>query len=752
MKVSDKASFNLSVLILGASIVLSALIVAVAWTGGSPLMDEAAKASGWTLEIDPASKAIASLPGSRSGWFRDGLRLSRFARIRRPVIGASGSILMKVEVEGIEGSLSQEETDNYEEASRRYLANAVIQWGVKEKDAWSFVLSPGAGETGIFLTRGGSTRKLGIVREASIPDREKLLVEVEISPSHIVARVDGLEIARSSGYGVPEGDIALASYVRECWYHSFSLETVDDGAVTEFHDRFRPWTRLIKIWAFTSCIGAAFSFIMLLLLHRRSARMVMALALSGAYMGSGFLLTGIPSVEARIVTAVIWSVGIWWTIMVFFRKHLRQEPLPWRSAPFYYHVCAFSLLLLTGAFTPRPLHFTVAAAGCSLFSWGLNLSSKRLSILPRPVTVDLILITPSVFYGAALVYKEFPSDAAILVSLCISSLFTLFRIILNDVHIRLYNFQCLFWFGITLFFLEMSLQLSPLPRGAWRDRAGKTSIGAVFWTPSEDGRIQFRRGFYPQKKSSFTKRIISLGGSSTMGWPLKDPSAPYPAKLEKMLQKDGNKVEVLNAGVGGYTSFQGVKFLEEELLKWSPDAVTFCFGANDSNNNLEVGIGVTDRRYWEIRQKMSKIPMLMAITELSGRLVLPGMYRRLLFAWFPPEPVKRVPVDDFVQNINIFADLGSENSFIPILMFEAEHRLPDLSRAIDRNPYYRALVDAATSRNIMLVDTVAVLQGPFRDSYFMDNVHLSETGHMMVARGLFRALRENDILSRWQEE
>ncbi|HJQ34713.1 MAG TPA: arylesterase [Pyrinomonadaceae bacterium] len=75
-------------------------------------------------------------------------------------------------------------------------------------------------------------------------------------------------------------------------------------------------------------------------------------------------------------------------------------------------------------------------------------------------------------------------------------------------------------------------------------------------------------------------KIVAFGDSLTAGYGLQ-PQESYPALLQKMLDADGFKYEVLNAGVSGDTSSGGVRRID-----WSLDAGNVRFlilelGAND---------------------------------------------------------------------------------------------------------------------------------------------------------------------------
>ncbi len=75
-------------------------------------------------------------------------------------------------------------------------------------------------------------------------------------------------------------------------------------------------------------------------------------------------------------------------------------------------------------------------------------------------------------------------------------------------------------------------------------------------------------------------KIVAFGDSLTAGYGLA-PQESYPALLQKMIDADGFKYEVVNAGVSGDTSAGGVRRID-----WSLDAggvrfVILELGAND---------------------------------------------------------------------------------------------------------------------------------------------------------------------------
>jgi acyl-CoA thioesterase-1 len=75
-------------------------------------------------------------------------------------------------------------------------------------------------------------------------------------------------------------------------------------------------------------------------------------------------------------------------------------------------------------------------------------------------------------------------------------------------------------------------------------------------------------------------KIVAFGDSLTAGYGLR-PQESYPALLQKMIDADGFKYEVVNAGVSGDTSAGGVRRIDWSLEAGNVRFVILELGAND---------------------------------------------------------------------------------------------------------------------------------------------------------------------------
>ena len=121
--------------------------------------------------------------------------------------------------------------------------------------------------------------------------------------------------------------------------------------------------------------------------------------------------------------------------------------------------------------------------------------------------------------------------------------------------------------------------------------------GSEYRHRSADGTWWFRinrQGMRDDRDFSYRKpdgvrRIISLGDSYTIGYEV-DVDQTFSAVLERELRKAGHEVEVLNAGVSGFSNAEQALYLERELMKYDPDVVVLSFYYNDVIDNVRTGL------------------------------------------------------------------------------------------------------------------------------------------------------------------
>jgi lysophospholipase L1-like esterase len=105
--------------------------------------------------------------------------------------------------------------------------------------------------------------------------------------------------------------------------------------------------------------------------------------------------------------------------------------------------------------------------------------------------------------------------------------------------------------------------------------------GNPVWHVSINSRGFRDREFTTTKRPS-TFRIVCVGDSWTFGANVDQEDA-YPQRVGAMLEREHpGQFEVLNLGVMGYSSSQGLQFLKRTVLDLQPDLVLIGFGMNDA--------------------------------------------------------------------------------------------------------------------------------------------------------------------------
>lgn len=203
----------------------------------------------------------------------------------------------------------------------------------------------------------------------------------------------------------------------------------------------------------------------------------------------------------------------------------------------------------------------------------------------------------------------------------------------------------------------------------WRQ---KNNLNTLFQgAPITTNSLGFRNGEIKKEKEKNSFRIICMGASPTFGWGvLKDDT--YPCKLEKKLQgsmRKYSKVEVINAGEIGYTSYQGLKLLRDEIIQLEPDMITVSYVLND----------VDKYRFFRSNGKsdnelLPKNKLLVNCGNLLRKSKLYRLLKRIIlsessinsFYLENPEMVpldkRRVSEKDYAENLSQFVDFARSNS------------------------------------------------------------------------------------------
>lgn len=229
--------------------------------------------------------------------------------------------------------------------------------------------------------------------------------------------------------------------------------------------------------------------------------------------------------------------------------------------------------------------------------------------------------------------------------------------------------------------------------------------------------------------------VLALGDSCTFGLGVEDDEA-WPALLEQLLApRVAGGARVSNAGVPGYTSFQGLRYLEGPGLALEPDLVLVSFGFNDadvwsSRSDVETARWLAERarlRSWD------------ALLHRSA--LYAGLARGLRGRAGPEVDVRlerpRVAPEEFLANLRAMRELTRLRE-IPTVFLIWPYR-DQLQRNDPAPIVYQPLITQAGERS---ATPVLDLFEAFRraDEPFLDHVHASPAGTRAAAREIARFL------------
>ena len=261
----------------------------------------------------------------------------------------------------------------------------------------------------------------------------------------------------------------------------------------------------------------------------------------------------------------------------------------------------------------------------------------------------------------------------------------------------------------------------------------------------------FRDKEYKREKEKNVFRILVLGDSSTMGWGISDPSKLYHALLEDKLNQDLKyqdiRFEVINGGITGYTSYQGLNLYRFVGATYHPDIVTFYFGINDPVHRFYMSDKDILKRNIELSNLsglyffLSKLHSYEVLRKGIGELLNQGNN--------PLINIPRVSREDFKANILEMNTLCQDNHALLILISPpfSKDESKKWEKAEQVEEYKKILEDTARENNIHLVKIEELTdQKSSSMNYFLVAAHPNEAGHRIIMEKLLSYLVSNKLL------
>ena len=273
--------------------------------------------------------------------------------------------------------------------------------------------------------------------------------------------------------------------------------------------------------------------------------------------------------------------------------------------------------------------------------------------------------------------------------------------------------------------------------------------------------LGYRNDEFSLEKPNEAYRIVALGGSSTYDVSIKDNAAIFTSQLEKTLKEDYGyqNVQVINAGVPGYNSWEILVNLEFRVLDLDPDLVIIYEGTNDVHARMVEpssyrGDDSGRRQAWQvpavalwehsallrITSRMMNFTRQVSIDDFVSSptyVSWPYEYRLSEDNLDPSEILKENPPIYFRRNLENMGAIAKEHN-VTIMLSTWAHS-PYLNDYASQDYYQLAFAennnvvkDVAAKQQIPLFDFAAVM--PQDVTYWADGRHVNEAGALVKAK------------------
>lgn len=234
----------------------------------------------------------------------------------------------------------------------------------------------------------------------------------------------------------------------------------------------------------------------------------------------------------------------------------------------------------------------------------------------------------------------------------------------------------------------------------------------------------------------------------------------YDRELAALFEsRQGRPLVFGNVGVAGWSTFQGRRQLERDVLALEPRVVTMYYGWNDH----WIGFGIEDKTVARVRKVFSSRISASRLVQLVTKATVAMGTGETAYP-------NRVSLEDFALNLRAMVRRAHSAGVEPMLITAASSHVrgqePEylgsrwLRDPAELVPLHRAYVDAvrrvAEQERVPLCDPAAAaeqLEPATLTEFFMaDGIHLTEAGDRWLASVLYDCFETHGLLERMSRQ
>ena len=311
-------------------------------------------------------------------------------------------------------------------------------------------------------------------------------------------------------------------------------------------------------------------------------------------------------------------------------------------------------------------------------------------------------------------------------------------------------FVILFYFIMLEGILQVYVHFNPYqvfipdPQSHWKVNP---AISRVQGNDPDGNKIFILDNEYRYNKKANSYRIVCMGDSQTLGIPWAGKLRwTFPKLLQKKLRDyyGTKQIEVINMGVSGYSSFQGLLLLKNIAMLYNPDCIIVGYGYHDGGESLAPDRDIT-----------SGNAVIKKIRSILYRSQIYLMIRRKVIGYkvhnIDPKGncfYKRVSLKNYRRNLKEFAKTGQHSNTHVIFFIVPQQG----KNGTIRPEYADEMRKTAKKLNIPLVDGAEAMQkiSPEQQErfFFKDRAHFTKEGNDFISDVLCSNLKpilDNEI-------
>lgn len=263
-----------------------------------------------------------------------------------------------------------------------------------------------------------------------------------------------------------------------------------------------------------------------------------------------------------------------------------------------------------------------------------------------------------------------------------------------------------------------------------------------------------------QIKDEKTYRIFILGGSTIFGQLSTSDQSTIPGYLQQKFNniETDYKIEVINAGVGGATSFHESRLIKEKLIDYKPDLFIAYDGWNDLNYPVTASNNGTIPMFYQLHRQISELDDFYKTPRFidSVILFLDARVKEKVFSISDVpegEQITEVPkkIELWKSRWSEICKIGKENGFDTIITLQPVLGSGNKTLTSWENsqlkkveygsvaPSYPDLREALSELDTECTRTkdFSYVYDDVKESIFYDIGHMGDSGNMIVSNHLF---------------